>query len=244
MKRTNSRLTGAGLMSVAVVALAAVGLAGCGGSGSSSSTAGAATTAPASKETSTAAASASSGGQASSSEAAGSGAGGLTPPGAQLKLGQTATVGWVPPGSFEPTKTQSGVELKVAVEAIEEGSKSDLSGVELESNEKGAVPFYVHLRLEAPSGQAVPAEEDPAYSFTAIDDRDQEQASVTFIGGFAPCEETPAPHPFDDGASYETCLTYLMKGGGSIQKVEWNSGPAKANQVTAYFEAPIVWAAG
>ena len=35
-----------------------------------------------------------------------------------------------------------------------------------------------------------------------------------------------------------------MKGGGSIQKVEWNSGPAKANEVTPYFEHPIVWAKG
>lgn len=33
-----------------------------------------------------------------------------------------------------------------------------------------------------------------------------------------------------------------MPGGGSIQKVEWNNGPAKANEVTPYFDKPIVWA--
>lgn len=35
---------------------------------------------------------------------------------------------------------------------------------------------------------------------------------------------------------------YLMPGGGSIQKVQWDDGPAAAGQVTPYFEHPIVWA--
>ncbi len=77
----------------------------------------------------------------------------------------------------------------------------------------------------------------------AIDDREEEQGSVTFIGGFPTCEEVPAPKSIGPGAAYETCLTYLMNGGGSIQKVEWNSGPSKPNEVSSYFEAPIVWTA-
>ena len=27
----------------------------------------------------------------------------------------------------------------------------------------------------------------------------------------------------------------------AIQKVQWDSGPSAANQVTPYFERPIVW---
>ena len=34
---------------------------------------------------------------------------------------------------------------------------------------------------------------------------------------------------------------YLIPGDGSIQKVQWDSGPAAANQVTPYYERPIVW---
>jgi hypothetical protein len=34
---------------------------------------------------------------------------------------------------------------------------------------------------------------------------------------------------------------YLIPGGGSIQKVQRDSGPAAASQVTPYFERPIVW---
>ncbi len=52
------------------------------------------------------------------------------------------------------------------------------------------------------------------------------------------------PKQFANGKSYESCLAYLMPGGGSIQKVQWNDGPAKENQVTAYFEKPVVWAGG
>jgi hypothetical protein len=210
-----------------------IALTSCGGGGSSSPPSTAGTTAEAPAETSESP-------PAETSEAAG----GLTAPGARLKVGEAASVAWVPPGSFEPAKTQAGVELGVTVTAIEEGSTGDLKNIELEPDDEGAVPFYVRLKLEAPMSASVPAEEDPAYSFTAIDDRHQEQPSVTFLGEFAPCEDVAVPHPFSGGVSYETCLTYLMQGGGSIEEVRWDSGPAKANEVTAYFEHPIVWTAG
>jgi hypothetical protein len=231
---------------IAVVIAAALGLAACGGSGSSSSTA--AGTTAAAKETSTApaakaepAAEVEAGGEAEAGGAETAGV--LTPPGTVLKLGEAANVTWVPPGEFEPEKSQSGIELEVTVESIEEGSVGDLKNIELEAADKGAVPFYVHLKLTAPSAQATPAGEDPALSFEAIDDRRQPQSSLIFLGAFPTCEEAEAPKHFAGGASYETCLTYPMNGGGSIEKVEWNSGPAKANQVTPYYEHPLVWEA-
>jgi hypothetical protein len=49
------------------------------------------------------------------------------------------------------------------------------------------------------------------------------------------------PKQFVSGKTYESCLAYLIPGGGSIQKVQWGSGPAAANEVTPYFERPIVW---
>jgi hypothetical protein len=44
-----------------------------------------------------------------------------------------------------------------------------------------------------------------------------------------------------DGRSYYSCLAYLIPGGGSIQKIQWDDGPAAADQVTTYFDHPIVW---
>ena len=44
-----------------------------------------------------------------------------------------------------------------------------------------------------------------------------------------------------NGKSYTSCITYLMPGGGSIQKMQWNDGPAKGESVTPYFDKPVVW---
>jgi hypothetical protein len=38
-------------------------------------------------------------------------------------------------------------------------------------------------------------------------------------------------------------MTYLIPGGGSIQSVKWGSGPNTANDVSPYFDKPIVWGA-
>ncbi len=185
--------------------------------------------------------------ESDSAQAAGAGdepstpPGGLTAAGTELGLGETATVAWVPLAESDGTGAQKGIELKVSVVAIEEGSPGDLKNLELEPDQKGSVPFYVRLKLEAPTSRGIPGNEDPADSFTAIDDRGEEQGSVIFLGSFQPCEEVQPPKQFDSGASFETCSTYLMKAGGSIESVQWDSGPAKANQVTPYFEDPIVW---
>lgn len=230
---------------IASLIAAALALSACGSSGSSSTdestTASAGEGAKPAESTTGSQAEAPADKSAETESAAAESSGALTPPGTELEPGESATVAWVPPGEFEPTKAQTGIELQATVESIEEGSAGDLKNIELEPSEQHAIPFYVHLSLEAPSDAKVPADEDPAYSFTAIDDRETEQPSVTFLGTFQPCEDVPAPKSLEAGVAYETCLTYLMNGGGSIEKVEWNSGPAKPNEVTPYFEAPIVW---
>ncbi len=75
----------------------------------------------------------------------------------------------------------------------------------------------------------------------AIDDRGQKQSSIIFLGTFSRCDDKQPPKPFANGKSYESCLPYLMPGGGSIQRVEWNNGPSKGDGVSPYFEHPIVW---
>ena len=54
-------------------------------------------------------------------------------------------------------------------------------------------------------GEKIPLgdmEGDPDLKFGAVDDRGQEQGSVTFIGDFERCEDTDAPKPFTHGKSY------------------------------------------
>jgi hypothetical protein len=167
-------------------------------------------------------------------------AGELTPPGTKLKVGQEATVGWVPPSSYDSTGAQEGIDLKVTVESIEEGTIDDFENVELEGDEQNSTPFYVKVKIKAVD-EFKGESDDPDISVDAIDDRGQEQASITFLNEFETCNDESVPTPFEPGDSYESCLAYLMPGGGSIESVEWNDGPSEANDVTPYFDNPIVW---
>ena len=125
--------------------------------------------------------------------------------------------------------------------SIQKGTMADFRNIELNANERKSTPYYVQLRVTALGSTPPPKDSDPAITFTAIDDRGQEQQSVTFLGTFARCDDPFPPKQFVSGKTYQSCLTYLIPGGGSVQKVQWDNGPAAANQVTPYFERPIVW---
>ena len=169
------------------------------------------------------------------------GSGSLTPPGTHLAFGGPATVGWVPPSQDTGTGAHHGIKLQVTVVSIQKGTMADFRNVELNANERKSTPYYVQLRVTALSSTPVPKDSDPAITFTAIDDRGQEQQSITFLGTFSRCDDPMPPKQFVSGKTYQSCLAYLIPGGGSIQKVQWDNGPAAANQVTPYFDRPIVW---
>lgn len=207
-----------------------LGLAACGGGGSGESSSSSTPTTPPSTTT--------------AKESPKSGGGSLTPAGTKLGLGQEATVAWVPFAEEDPSKAVKGLELKVAVESIEKKAIDDLKGLELEPDEEEETPYFVKLSLEALGSSEPPENEDPAIAFNAIDDRGQEQESVTVIGDFPDCEEAEMPRPFTNGASFESCSIYLVRGGGSIEKMAWPDGPSEPNQLTPYFDDPVVWEGG
>jgi hypothetical protein len=203
-----------------------LGLAACGGSsgaGSSSTPTGQPETQPQTQTTAT------------------DGGSDLTAPGAQLKLGQSATVGWVPLSSYNASGAQKALKLKLTVEAIEKGTIDDFENIELDAAEQNSTPYYVKVKIESLDPTAPPSSDDPDVTVEGIDDRGQEQTSVTFLGEFPRCTDTEVPDAFSSGDSFESCLTYLLPGGGSIESVHWADGPAGAGEVTPYFEKPIVW---
>jgi len=221
----------------AIAAVAVPGLAACSGTSSGSS--------PASPSTSAAAGTSSPVQSPASSQPAAqgrtAGPGSLTPPGTHLALGGPATVGWVPPSQDLGTGAHKGIKLQVTVVSIQKGTMADFRNVELSGNQRRSTPYYVQLRVTALSNASVPKDSDPAITFTAIDDRGQEQQSITFLGTFSRCDDPTPPKQLVSGKTYQSCLAYLIPGGGSIQKVQWDNGPAAANQVTPYFDRPIVW---
>jgi hypothetical protein len=215
-------------------AVLALGLAACGSSdGSSSSNP---NSAPKSTSSSAPAA------PSSSAPPAATGADGLTPPGARLGFGQVATVGWIPPALALKPGSHKALTFKVTVQSIEQGTIADFKNVDLNAKEKKETPYYVKVMVTAASSQAWKGDDDPAISFRAIDDRGQEQGSLTFFGDFPRCNEVNAPKPFASGKSYTSCFAYLLPSGASIKNVEWNDGPTPANGVSVYFDKPIVWA--
>jgi hypothetical protein len=212
-------------------AVLALGLAACGG-GSSGGTA-APSTGTTGPQSSAAAAS------SAPASAAAVGANGLTPPGTQLALGQDATVGWVPEGGGEGA--HAGLKLQVNVLSIVKASMSDFKDVDLTGAQKSDTPYYVKVQIKALGTTPPGKDDDPAIALGAIDDRGQQQESVTFFGTFQPCNDSTPPKPFVGGKSYSSCLVYLMPGGGSIQKVQWADGPSGSDGLTPYFDKPVVW---
>lgn len=227
-----------GSIATLLAALAlALGLAACGGSDSGGDTAAADTSAAETTEPTTESESP----ETTESEGSSTSSGELTPPGTQLKSGESANVIWVPFDENDFEKEIKGIPITATVE-IEEGTADDLDNVELDPGEEDSTPFFVKLTLEATSGKEPAPDEEPDLAFNAIDDRGQEQGSVTFIlGDFEPCEEEERPTPFTNGESYETCLTYLIPGGGSIEEIRWDDGPSEAGELSDYYDDPVVW---
>ena len=217
-------------------AVLALGLAACTGS-ASGGTSGSGSTPPA------APGSAPRAGSSSSAPPVANGANGLTPPGAHLGFSQVATVGWIPPALALKPGAHKALTFNVTVESIQKGTIADFSNVDLTAKQKKMTPFYVNVKVTAASDVTWKGDDDPAISFRAIDGHGQQQGSLTFFGDFPRCNEVSAPKPFTSGKSYQSCFAYLLPGGGSIQRVDWNDGPAPANGVSVYFDKPIVWAA-
>jgi hypothetical protein len=159
--------------------------------------------------------------------------GGLTAPGTTLKLGETAHVTYKP---LTATDDKNLFKVDATAEKIEQGSIDDFKNISLDEGQKDATPYYVTVKIEN-TGKEIPLgdmEGDPDLKFGAMDDRGQEQPSITFIGDFERCEDTDAPKPFAQGKSYESCLAFLVGGDGSITEVRWKGSDK-------YILKPVAW---
>jgi hypothetical protein len=159
--------------------------------------------------------------------------GGRTEPGATLKLGEAAHVTYKP---LSATDDKNLFDVDATALKIEKGSIDDFKNISLDEDQKSSTPYYVTVKIEN-TGEEIPlgdTEGDPDLKFEAVDDRGQEQGSITFIGDFERCEDTDAPKPFTQGKSYESCLAFLVGGDGSITEVRWQGSDK-------YILKPVVW---
>ena len=156
---------------------------------------------------------------------------GVTKPGSTLKTGETGRVLLTPQSASFDDKRR--FPLDASVTEIKKVELSDLKGVNLDAEQKKATPYFATIKLTNP-GKPLPAGEDPDVRFSAIDDRGQEQNAVIFIGDFPPCDRTNPPKDFSNGKSYETCLVFMIPGGGTADGVAWTSG-------IEYVDKPVTW---
>ena len=159
--------------------------------------------------------------------------GGPTAPGTTLTLGETAHVTYKP---LTATDDKNLFQVDATAEKIEKGSIDDFKNISLDESQKSSTPYYVTVKIEN-TGREIPLgdmEGDPDLKFGAVDDRGQEQPSITFIGDFERCEDADAPKPFAKGKSYESCLAFLVGGDGSITEVQWKGSDR-------YVLKPVVW---
>jgi hypothetical protein len=198
-------------------------LGACGSSSSPSSGAGSAST-PSSGAGNAGSSSATTAG----TTASGSATAGVTKPGTGLSVGQTATVTYTPLTSSGNGKPRT---LKVTVASIRTGSSADLKGIDLSGAPKGAVPQYATVTVTnlGPLSIDVDGTSD---AIQGIDHGGNQQSPVSFIGDFPPCNQNSSTTPVADGASFHTCLTYLVSGG--ITKVGWTG-------TDDYTSSPVTW---
>jgi hypothetical protein len=204
----------------AMTVLACAAVVGCGGGDDD------AAGAPATTQTAETTAQSDDGGGSTAS-------GGRTAPGTTLELGETAHVTYKP---LTATDDKHLFEVDATAEKIEKGSIDDFKNITLDENQKSSTPYYVTVKIEN-TGKEIPLGDqqgDPDLKFGSIDDRGQEQPSITFIGDFERCQDADAPKPFTQGKSYESCLAFLVGGDGSIAKVQWKGSDK-------YILDPVEW---
>ena len=199
-------------LSALTAGVLALGVAACGSSASS----GGATQSATSSAAQTAA--------ATSSAAAAA-------PGTDLKLGQTATVSFAT--TLKSGEDGPSYRLRVQVESMDRGTLADFNGIQLDAAEKASTPYYVKAKItNVGPGKIATSDNDPGIQIEGVDKTGQTQQSVTFFGDFPKCDEKSAPSSMGAGASFETCLTFLVPGG--ITKVAYTG-------TGSYIDKPVTW---
>jgi hypothetical protein len=209
------------LGSFASAALALSVLVGaCGGSSGSSGAASASSTAAGASTPSSA--------TSTSSASSGQATAGVTKPGTGLSVGQTATVTYTPLTSSGNGKART---VKITVASIRSGSAADLKALDVSGAPKGALPQYATVTVTnlGPLSIDVDGTSD---AIQGIDHSGNQQDPVSIIGDFPPCDQNSATTPVAAGASFHTCLTYLVSGG--ITKVAWTG-------TDDYMNSPVTW---
>jgi hypothetical protein len=146
--------------------------------------------------------------------------GGLTAPGANLAVGDAATV------AFKAGKRESKIKLKVV--GVQTGKVKDLREFDLRNAARQSGVYYVRATVQNVGHGDVGGALVKLYA--KVSDTLIVQP-VLFGSTFGKCNYQPLPKPFKAGKRADVCMVMLAPRHGSVSAVEWRSGG----------DAPISW---
>jgi hypothetical protein len=139
--------------------------------------------------------------------------GALTAMGSTLKIGDAAVI------AYDDASNHKKSRIEVTPRKIEKGTIDDFKNIDLDGKQKTSTPYYVTVHVKN-VGKGDLSGTSPASFIDGIDDRGQEQNEIIFFGDFDRCNDDKAKS-LKPGESYDSCLAYLIPGGGSIEGMRW-----------------------
>lgn len=149
---------------------------------------------------------------ASASASASPSAGALTEPGADRRLGETATVEWAP---------KEGVDgkLSITITKLESTSyKQTFSGWKLDEATLARAPYFVRATIKNDGKTDLGGYDVPLWG---LDDQGSLVEAAAFKEPFKPCDGKAFPKPFAPGASVNACLVMLVPDQGKLVGVSF-----------------------
>ena len=136
--------------------------------------------------------------------------------GAELKFGESATVGYAP-------NANRATVLKLTVVSVTQGTVADLGGYSLNDRMRASTPFYVQVAVENLGIGDVGKTPVP---LAFEDNRKALILPSTFTDTFAKCPSTPFPTTFAPKAKGTFCLVYLTPDRGTFSAMSFRPSQA------------------
>lgn len=135
----------------------------------------------------------------------------LTLPGAALRFGQPATVGFAQNAGRRTT-------LRITVASVRRGAIADVAAYALDDTTRTATPFYATVSITNVGGGDVSRAAVPV---RAVASDGTLVASSNFTTPLATCPSSALPAPFARGATAQTCLVYLLPQGTTLTRMSF-----------------------
>ncbi len=161
--------------------------------------------------------------------------GDLTPPGTELKVGDTATVLW---NHYE----HGAITLDVTVDTVRTGSLDELreAGVSDDTMAQidGYTPYYIDftiVKADLSQGEIVYSS---ANEVRAVNSKGADLVSLTLFGRYEPCNSGSFAAGVDEGEPQTSCVIYLVPGGQEFGAATWS---AYDTPYARYDGEPVLW---